>query len=95
MTPKEALDQHVHPDLTDRWGQLVLDAVLTAITTYHEQQVNSVDLGGVGGSYRMLKEGERIQAGDEFIDNNLNWKMSNSCGEIFTHEDYHPHRRLK
>jgi len=44
MTPKEALDQHVDPDLTDRWGQPVLDAVLAAITTYHQHQVNSVDL---------------------------------------------------
>lgn len=54
MTPKEALDQHVHSDLTDRWGQPVLDAVLAAITTYHQHQVNSVDLADVVGRSEQL-----------------------------------------
>jgi len=50
MTQKEALDQHVHPDLTERWGQPVTEAVIAAITTYHEQQVKNCDLADVGGS---------------------------------------------
>ncbi len=48
MTQKEALYQHVHPDLTDRWGQPVTEAVLAAITTYHQNQVKKCDLGDVG-----------------------------------------------
>lgn len=62
---------------------------------YHEQQVNSVDLADVGGSYRMLKEGERIQAGDEFIDNNGKWRLSGRFDEVYTGNDYYPHRRLE
>lgn len=62
---------------------------------YHEQQVKSVDLANVGGSYRMLKDGERIQEGDEFIDHQSKWKMSHSINEIYTTKDYYPHRRLK
>lgn len=55
----------------------------------------ALHIGNVGGSYRMLKDGERIQEGDEFIDHQSKWKMSHSINEIYTTRDYYPHRRLK
>jgi|DEB0MinimDraft_10_1074344.scaffolds.fasta_scaffold56942_2 hypothetical protein len=73
MTQKEALDQHVHPDLTDRWGQPVLDAVLAAITTYHEHQVKTFDLADVVG------QSEQLLAF-------LKWKHPNTFEQI---KEYH------
>lgn len=69
----------------------VLDAMEQAYLKGKNEQCNIAD---VGGSYRMLKDGEVIKKGDEFRDANFNWKKSNSCGKVFTHEDYYPHRRL-
>jgi len=95
MTKEEILHKHISKECMDELSENIWFDMLDAMEEYAQQQVNSVDLADVGGSYRMLKDGERIQAGDEFINNHFQWKMSNSVGEIFTHQDYYPHRRLK
>jgi hypothetical protein len=38
MTAKETLHQHVSPELTDKWGETVLNAVLMAMGSYARQQ---------------------------------------------------------
>jgi tRNA(Ile2) C34 agmatinyltransferase TiaS len=60
MKPKEALHQHVSPDITKRWPQPVMKAVLAAIKTYHREQVKKCDLGDVVKSVTPKKVNQEL-----------------------------------
>lgn len=67
MTPKEALDRHVHPDLTQKWAQPVLEAVLAAFDTYHEEKIKYL-----GNSSSLI----RILCREEGTPNEEDWLTS-------------------
>jgi hypothetical protein len=53
MRPKEVLDRFVHKDLTAKWADPVLKAVLLAMKEYAMQQVKTVPKKNVKHSYEV------------------------------------------
>ena len=92
---KEDIANFIESHLKELGGEAYgVNYIAEKLFEWHESELKNLRLGFVGGSYRMLKEGEKIQVGDEFIDNNGKWRMSGRFDETYTRSDYYPHRRL-
>ena len=94
---KKLADKLYDQLVEEGWKNVSMERQLERATEYYriDALVKNCDLGDVGGSYRYLQEGERIMPGDEFIDEEREWKLSGMFDERYNAKNHFLHRRPK